>query len=105
MNPHKHTLKIDEIRLTQLQNDWFRINVDGVSGTVFNDIEIPGEDYIYIFAEVLMDNPPTVNDPFVVMDEIEYTYKWHFYTTKKLVACLGAKTPISITEKFMKVRM
>lgn len=51
----------------------FRINVDGVSGTSFKDVQIPPNDYIYIFAEATVDLG-NVNNPFVIEDIIEYTY-------------------------------
>jgi len=51
----------------------FRINVDGESGKHFEDVKIPPNDYIYIFAEATID-PGNVNNPFVVGDVIEYKY-------------------------------
>jgi hypothetical protein len=72
-NPLKEAIKIDEIRLAGLNGNQFRINVDGESGTALFDVEIPAQDYIYIFAEVTVD-PNNQNNPFVLMDEIQYFY-------------------------------
>ncbi len=72
-NPLKQAIKIDEIRLAQIPGAQFRINVDGISGTSVYDVEIPANDYIYIFAEVTVD-PNNQNNPFVLLDEIQYFY-------------------------------
>jgi hypothetical protein len=72
-NTLNEAIKIDEIRLMKLPGTQFRINVDGVPGEVLYDVEIPAKDYIYIFAEVTID-PNNQNNPFVVLDEIQYTY-------------------------------
>ena len=49
-NPLKEAIKIDEIRLSGLPGTQFRINVDCTPGTAIYDVEIPAQDYIYIFA-------------------------------------------------------
>jgi hypothetical protein len=57
----------------------FKINLDGVSGTVFNNVEILKNDSMYLFATVTI-NPTLTNLPFVVRDSIKFTYngnvKW-----------------------------
>lgn len=57
----------------------FKINLDGVSGTVFNNVEILKNDSMYLFATVTI-NPTITNLPFVVRDSIKFTYngnvKW-----------------------------
>ena len=75
-NPLKEAIKIDEIRLAGLPGTQFRINVDGVPGNAIYDVEIPAQDYIYIFAEVTVD-PNQQNNPFVLLDEIQYFYNGH----------------------------
>lgn len=72
-NPLKEAIKIDEIRLAGIPGTQFRINVDGISGTAVYDIEIPAQDYIYIFAEVTVD-PNLQSNPFILLDEIQYFY-------------------------------
>ncbi len=51
----------------------YRINVDGISGKSFNDVEILPKDYIYIFVEATI-NPGNTNSPFIISDAIEYKY-------------------------------
>ena len=61
-NPLKEAIKIDEISLAGLNGNQFRINVDGISGISLQDVEIPAQDYVYIFAEVTVD-PNNQNNP------------------------------------------
>lgn len=49
----------------------FRLNVDGESGDSFKDIEIRGNDSIYIFLECFIDANETV-EPFRVADQLEF---------------------------------
>ncbi|MEZ4928677.1 MAG: hypothetical protein R2777_01510 [Chitinophagales bacterium] len=72
-NTLKETVKLDKVELMGLPGTQFRINVDGEPGRIIENIEIPAKDYIYIFAEVTVD-PNNQNNPFVLLDEIEYHY-------------------------------
>lgn len=59
-NPHKKALLISSITLADAGKSGFRINVDGMQGNQFSDIEIAGEDSLYIFVEATLpqqDNP------------------------------------------------
>lgn len=47
----------------------YSINVDGVSGTDFRDVEIPSKDSIFILVKVIV-NPGSQNTPFLVTDSI-----------------------------------
>ena len=49
----------------------FRLNVDGVSGQTFSDIEIRGNDSIYIFLECFID-ANKILEPFRVSDQLEF---------------------------------
>lgn len=72
-NTSNKTLLLD-INLQNLDGlGTFRINIDGVSGTEFKEIEIPANDYIYAFVEATIDYGNT-NNPFVILDAIEYKY-------------------------------
>jgi len=73
VNPLKETVLIDKIKLAGLPGSQFRINVDGISGTEIENVEIPGKDSIYIFAEVTVD-PNNQNEAFILLDEIQYFY-------------------------------
>ena len=59
-NPHKKALLISSITLADAGKSGFRINVDGMKGNQFSDIEIAEEDSLYIFVEATLpqqDNP------------------------------------------------
>lgn len=72
-NTSNNTLLLD-INLKNLDGlNTFRINIDGVSGTEFTNVEIPAKDYIYAFAEATIDYGNTSN-PFIISDAIEYKY-------------------------------
>ena len=49
----------------------FRLNVDGVSGSSFTDVEIRGNDSIYVFMECFIDADDTV-EPWRVSDQLEF---------------------------------
>ncbi len=50
-NRHKKALRINNIVLADGKHSGFRINVDGMKGENFPDIEIAGRDSMYIFVE------------------------------------------------------
>lgn len=70
-NKNKRAIVISSIELGAGVNSVFRMNVDGVSGTSFTDIEIPAGDSIYIFVEVTIDQSTGVL-PFVINDSIVF---------------------------------
>ena len=72
-NSNDQKLKLSNVQLMGGSSSFFKINVDGVAGTAFNDIEINGNDSIYVFATVNI-NPNAANLPFVVQDSIRITY-------------------------------
>ena len=49
----------------------FSLNVDGVSGKEFSDVEIRGGDSIFVFIECFID-PTESNQPFLVEDKLEF---------------------------------
>ena len=51
-NPNKKTLLISSIRLAEGANSNFKINVDGFAGSDFKDIEIRGNDSLYVLVDV-----------------------------------------------------
>jgi hypothetical protein len=75
------------------------MNVNGVSGTQFNNLEINANDSVYVFAQVNV-NPNAANLPFILRDSIEIIYNgkrklvqleaWgqnaHFYRDKVISA-------------------
>ena len=68
-NQNSGTINISNISLQNGTNSPFRINIDGESGIVFNDITILAGDSIFIFVEVTID-PNGTSLPLVVEDKI-----------------------------------
>jgi hypothetical protein len=64
-------ISISNIRVLSGDRSPYRINVDGEDGVTFKDVEIEGNDSIYIFIRVTID-PSDLNNPFVVEDEIQF---------------------------------
>ena len=54
-NQADHNIKIGSIRLGQGSDSQFRLNVDGMHGQDFNDIEVLANDSIYVFIETTVD--------------------------------------------------
>ena len=70
-NTDKKAVKIQNIQLMHLVGTQFRINVDGVNGDHFTDVEIPAKDSIYVFVEVTV-NPTSNTTPFVIIDDVSF---------------------------------
>ena len=68
-NPHSRPIKISSIHLAGGKTSHFRMNVDGIPGTDFKDIEIAANDSLYIFAEVTVD-PDNQDNPFLITDSV-----------------------------------
>lgn len=68
-NRNKQALKIQSIRLGNAQVSGFYINVDGMKGTAFQDVELLGNDSLSIFVEANI-NPQSSNSPILVLDSI-----------------------------------
>lgn len=69
-NRNKKGIVISSIRFQDTDTP-FRLNVDGVSGSTFKDVEIRGNDSIYIFMECYVDANETV-EPFRIADRLEF---------------------------------
>ena len=54
-NQADHNIKIGSIRLDQGSDSQFRLNVDGMHGQDFNDVEILANDSMYVFIETTVD--------------------------------------------------
>lgn len=68
-NNNDQALSISSIQLEGGSGSMYRMNVDGLPGNNFSDIEIEANDSLFIFVEVTVD-PGNVNLPFVVEDRI-----------------------------------
>ncbi len=71
-NNSNQRIKISDIRFQKGSASQFIINVDGLKGKEFTDVEIAAKDSIYIFVQVNV-NPTNVNSPLIVSDKIEFT--------------------------------
>jgi len=70
-NPSKQKIKISSISLAGGETSFYRMNVDGQPAFEVNDIEIEGEDSMYIFLRVTID-PTDIRSPFVVSDSVVF---------------------------------
>ncbi|HRX94272.1 MAG TPA: hypothetical protein P5158_09160, partial [Chitinophagaceae bacterium] len=73
INDNNQKLSLTSLQLKGGASSAFKINVDGVPGTTFNNIEINAGDSLYIFVQVNID-PAAGNLPFVIRDSIEVNY-------------------------------
>src|SRR6187431_853755 len=62
-------VKLSSIRLATGENSNYRLNVDGVAGKSFTDVEIGSDDSIFVFVEVTVD-PNNLTTPLIVSDSI-----------------------------------
>lgn len=72
-NKSKKMLNIESIRIAGVSSDKakFFLNVDGVKGTEFHNVEIRGEDSIYVFIESQLQGSNTF-EPVEINDRIEF---------------------------------
>jgi hypothetical protein len=69
-NPNTNAVRVD-VALEGGTPSPFRINVDGSSGVVFNDVEILGGDSLFVFVEATL-GAGGVNPPFIIEDHIRF---------------------------------
>lgn len=70
-NNSNRPVKIEQIELTGGENSPFRINVDGVSGKSFSEIDLEGNDSMYVFVEVTLQVNNQTN-PMIIEDSIRF---------------------------------
>ena len=70
-NTHKKMINISSIRIKGDSDGKFYLNVDGQKGDSFQNIEIRGEDSIFVFVEAYID-PTDRNNPIEIKDKIEF---------------------------------
>lgn len=71
-NKNKSAISISNIRLGGGNASAYRINVDGVPGDNQSNVEIAGNDSVFLFVEVTI-NPTAALLPFIVTDSILFT--------------------------------
>jgi len=70
-NPYAQPVKVASIQLAKGTNSAYRLNIDGVPGRFFHDLEINARDSIFIFVEATID-PLDVNSPLIVQDSLVF---------------------------------
>ena len=73
INDNNQKLRLSSIKLMGGAASVYKMNVDGTSGTQFNNLEIEANDSVYVFAQVNI-NPSAANLPFILRDSIVITY-------------------------------
>jgi hypothetical protein len=71
LNPNNQKINISSLKLARGTSSFYRLNVDGIPGKEFNNIEIAAKDSLYIFVEVTID-PNNQANPFVYKDSIVF---------------------------------
>ncbi len=73
-NTHDQSIRINNLRLEDGQQSFFRLNVDGQGGKDYQDIEIRANDSLWVFVEVTIDpdNPLSVS-PFIIEDKVLFS--------------------------------
>lgn len=71
-NKENKPVNISSVILEDGKNSPFRINLDGISGTVFKNITIPAKDSLYLFVEVTL-GENNINDPLIKEDRILFS--------------------------------
>ncbi len=70
-NPQDRSVRVN-ISLAGGTPSPFRINVDGLSGVTFQEVEILPGDSVYVFVEATLDQSNT-NNPLVIEDQVIFT--------------------------------
>ena len=71
-NPHSKGIVISDIHVDGPNAGYFRLNVDGFSGTTFNNVEIRGNDSIYVFVSCTLPEN-NVDTPVDITASINFT--------------------------------
>jgi hypothetical protein len=70
-NRNDKPIKISKISLSNKANAVYNLNIDGIPGRSFENVEIAANDSIYVFAEVTINpNAPLSISPFVITEDI-----------------------------------
>ncbi len=70
-NNHNRRIRINSVSLAGGPDSYYRMNVDGRSGTSISDVEIEPRDSIYVFVEVTVD-PVNQDLPLTIVDSIVF---------------------------------
>ena len=83
-NQNDAKLNISSIELMGGASSFFKLNVDGLPGTSFKNIEMEANDSLYFFASVRID-PNIANLPFLVRDSIKTVSYTHLDVYKRQI--------------------
>jgi len=72
-NANDKKLNLSSVKLMGGNSSTFKMNVDGLPGTSFSNIEIAPNDSVYVFVSVSI-NQSTANLPFIVQDSVQINY-------------------------------
>jgi hypothetical protein len=72
-NNNNQKLRLSQVKLSGGASSPFKINIDGTSSALVNDIEIDANDSLYVFVQVNV-NPSGARLPFVLTDSIQIDY-------------------------------
>jgi hypothetical protein len=86
VNDNNQKLMISSIKLNGGTGSPFKMNVNGMAGSQFSNIELNANDSIYVFVKVTVD-PQLTNTPFLVLDSIEINYNGN--TSKVYLQAFG----------------
>jgi len=73
INENNQKLRLSSLKLMGGTSSVYKMNVDGILGTQFTNLEIEPNDSLYVFAQVNVD-PSAANLPFILRDSIEISY-------------------------------
>lgn len=73
INNNNQKLKISSLQLAGGNTSAFKMNVDGVIGNQFSNLDIAANDSLYVFVQVNV-NPGAGNLPFIIRDSIQFSY-------------------------------
>ena len=73
-NNSNSDINLENVYLDRGETSPFRINVDGESGTVVNDVLIRAKDSLYVFADVNINPNDGINSYFIEQDKIIFDY-------------------------------
>lgn len=70
-NRNTRPIILDEVELMGGSNSPFRINLDGISATVHENIQLEGNDSLFMFVEVTLD-VNSQNTPLIIEDSVRF---------------------------------
>jgi hypothetical protein len=83
-NPSRLPVKIDRIYLAGGSTSPFRVNVDGIPADIFTNVEIPGGDSLFVFAEVTL-NVNGGTYPMIIEDSLVFETNGQIQSVKLVV--------------------